>query len=404
MNYKVISRNRHGSTTAYILGLTRKGPDSRKPYVISGNPIVFDAVISERYHRDTHTSAILSWEEELDPGTVRAHVDQFLDILLAGIPRAQVAHVAVVHREKAGGGAFRTAVHVLIANTHLPTGKKLSLFFAPKDHFRLAAWAHLINYTYGYSDPLDPDRQRGTNTSRRGLPRATKLYILELERYVLAAHKAEEIPDLRHASLIRALRRRDEIVTVSAGKSRGGRPCLKVLTYHNRNREGRNIPVILNGALWENGARLKDRVLQTATFERTPETRNHLTLLMCSAMMRKRHEFAPLVVAAHRSRRLPPVTEVITGRIKEAREHIVDLLSTRTTSSRVRIKQVLCELREEREVNNPTKVCITGSVEAAHSTPKNLENGTNDHMELVEINVRRLESVFSNQQPYPEIY
>jgi hypothetical protein len=150
MLFKVFPKGRCGLN--YVLGIGRKD-DPRRPSVIAGNsPDEVGAIIKGLTFKNPFTSLALSYERRLTVAEAQRDIAGFEAALLPGLDTTAWARVWIRHEG--------TALHCIIANIHLPTGRRLQPYYHFADRKRMKAWQEATNHAHGYASPKDPARQR----------------------------------------------------------------------------------------------------------------------------------------------------------------------------------------------------------------------------------------------------
>lgn len=152
----------------YVLG----GPgDPRQPTVLVGDAERHADLKRQFRSRTPETHVALSYAEEDRPTRqmMRDDVEAFLREF-APVPPDALSYVAVIHREAVGievGDALearkrrhRLAVHLLLLNSDLRSGRRIQPLYLAKDWRRLREWTRSRNKSQGYACPFDPARRR----------------------------------------------------------------------------------------------------------------------------------------------------------------------------------------------------------------------------------------------------
>jgi len=159
----------------YVLGTNRKN-DTRQPTVIAGDPAQVRGLIAGMDSKNPFTSCALTYEREITPAEAARDIRSFEVALFPGLDPTSWARLWVRHAELAKdpvtkqilpGGRVRTALHLIIPNVHLPTGKHLQPFWKGADFKRIEAWQEITNAERGYTSPKDPSRRRDIFISSR---------------------------------------------------------------------------------------------------------------------------------------------------------------------------------------------------------------------------------------------
>lgn len=158
------------ATLAYTLGSGTDDP--RHPEIIAGSKDEFERVCAASQSNQKYKHFVLSYavEDRPDRATLLEDMALFLNHISRGRSELDLAYVAVLHKEAAGDQvgdrekarevSHRLAVHVLIAEVDLATGKRLQLFYGLAHRRALTAWQTSLNRARGYQDPTDPRKRR----------------------------------------------------------------------------------------------------------------------------------------------------------------------------------------------------------------------------------------------------
>lgn len=186
----------------YCLGKHVHGRDVREPRVLIGNPKQADALIKSVDFANPFTSVVLSYEKKISSEQAQKDIESFESVLMPGLtPGLEYDRVWIEHTETPKDpatklpieGEQRTALHCIIPNLHLPTGKRLQPYFDRVDRARIEAWQELTNAENGYASAKDPMRRRATVLNVHSLPRNVAEVKVELERAIVANVNAEQI-------------------------------------------------------------------------------------------------------------------------------------------------------------------------------------------------------------------
>lgn len=291
MHAKPEPRGIPGATVRYIMDQGRKRPDHRLPLIILGNAKRFQRLLrTGRFHNKV-TAITLTWEEEIEDDVARKHTEDCIAILLPEVDSSEICVVAARHKEKRRGHpGSRTAVHLLIENVNLRTGRRIQPYYAPVDNTLLRAWEHKVNILHGYSSPADPDRQRTTNFDRRRISQKTRAYLEEVDSELRAADIAGL--DLNSRDSVRKwLEGRNGVEAVRFYVDRYDRQSISVRDRNITDKKGKIVPVRLRGALYErsNPSRAKGHypVRAQATYDRSPSAFRRMEELLAEEMGKK---------------------------------------------------------------------------------------------------------------------
>ena len=173
MIHKVLSHGAKGNPFDYLL---KKGR-AVAAKVLRGVVAFCLATIKAAPYRQKYTSLVLSFAEELTPERERQIMDDYERVAFGG--RAEeFARVWVRHREHG-----RTELHVVVANVHLPTGKRWSHYYDRADRKLFKAWQELTNLRYHLASPDAPERMRLADFPGK-LPPAKKVLFEKLDALV----------------------------------------------------------------------------------------------------------------------------------------------------------------------------------------------------------------------------
>lgn len=152
----------------YVLG----GPgDPRQPAVLAGDPERHADLKRHFKSRTPETHVALSYAED-DRPTRQMMLDDVQSFLreFAPVSPTALSYVAVIHCEAVGievGDALearkrrhRLAVHLLLLNADLKSGRRIQPLYLAKDWRRLREWNRSRNESQGYACPFDPARRR----------------------------------------------------------------------------------------------------------------------------------------------------------------------------------------------------------------------------------------------------
>jgi len=148
--HKVLGHGAKGNPFAYLLKKER----SVAAEVVRGDPELCWATIRSLSYRQKYTSLVLSCAEQLPPERERQIIDDYERTAFAGRPE-EFVRVWVRHREHG-----RTELHLVVANVHLPTGKRWSHYYDRADRRLFKAWQELTNLRHGLASPDAPERVR----------------------------------------------------------------------------------------------------------------------------------------------------------------------------------------------------------------------------------------------------
>ena len=187
----------------YCLGKTVRGVDPRAPEVLQGNPEQAAQVIKSLDFANPFTSVVLTYERKISAEEAARDIAAFEEMLLPGMKGGlEYDRVWIRHTEHPKDPATkqpdptkpeRTALHCIIPNVHLPTGKRLQPYFDRVDRKRVEAWQELTNEAHGYASAKDPERRRSAVLNLNRLPQSVADLKNTLTEAVIANVQAEQI-------------------------------------------------------------------------------------------------------------------------------------------------------------------------------------------------------------------
>jgi hypothetical protein len=198
MIFKVFPKGR--CNLSYCLGIGR-AEDPRHPVVLAGDPKQTQQIVNGLTFANPFTSLALTYDRQLSPDEIRRDIAGFEKTLLPGLDSTAWARVWIQHtehqkdpltKEIIPGGRVRTALHCIIANVHLPDGKRLQPYFDRIDRKRMEAWQEITNHKHGHASPKDPGRRRAFYIGSR-LPKTAAELKATLNETVVGAIAAGEI-------------------------------------------------------------------------------------------------------------------------------------------------------------------------------------------------------------------
>lgn len=129
-------------------------PREVAPEVLRGDPEQTRELIDSLSFKRKYTSGVLSFSEaNIDPVQKQHIMESWEYTLFPGMHKNQYSILWVEHRDKG-----RLELNFVIPNVELQTGKRLQPYFDKADRNRVDAWQTLVNSTYGFTDPHEPDR------------------------------------------------------------------------------------------------------------------------------------------------------------------------------------------------------------------------------------------------------
>ncbi len=150
MIHKVLSHGSSGNPFDYLLGKARPIPAE----LVRGDVGLCWEAIKSAPFRQKYTSLVLSFAEELTSEREREIIDDYERVAFSG--RAEeFARAWVRHRDHR-----RTELHCVVANVHLPTGKRWSHYYDRADRRLFKSWQELTNFRHNLASPDAPERMR----------------------------------------------------------------------------------------------------------------------------------------------------------------------------------------------------------------------------------------------------
>lgn len=187
----------------YCLGKSVRGVDPRAPEVLHGSPEQSAQVIKSLDFANPFTSVVLTYERTISNEEAARDMTAFEEMLLPGLKggleydRVWIRHSEhpknPVTRQPDPTKPMRTALHCIIPNVHLPTGKRLQPYFDRVDRKRVEAWQELTNEAHGYASAKDPERRRAVALNQNRLPQNVADLKATLTEAVIANIHAEQI-------------------------------------------------------------------------------------------------------------------------------------------------------------------------------------------------------------------
>lgn len=211
MLLKIFSRGK-GSGEApinYLLGNGYMvGGDIREgARIISGNPVITQAMINSSNFARRYTAGVLSFEEapdEISEADKQAIIQDFEKAMFAGMAHDRYNVLWVEHIDKINPktGNPRLELNFLISNTELYTGKRLQPYYHAQDGKYFRSWQTLINSRFKLSDPDDLTHARLVNLfdSNQSPKKSYKSLKEQIEDY------------LRHRLMVGKLKKREDVI------------------------------------------------------------------------------------------------------------------------------------------------------------------------------------------------
>ena len=202
MIHKVLGHGKEGNPFAYLLKKERVVAAE----VVRGDPEFCWATIRCLPFRQKYTSAVLSCAEKLTPERERQIMDDYERVAFGG--RAEeFVRVWVRHSEHG-----RTELHLVVANVHLPTGKRWSHYYDRADRKLFKSWQELTNIRHDLASPDAPERVRLADMPGK-LPADKKTLFEKLDAVVCAGVAHGRIQN--RADLLKALEAEGYVVKPS---------------------------------------------------------------------------------------------------------------------------------------------------------------------------------------------
>lgn len=210
MLLKIFSRGK-GSGNApinYLLGedYMSEGTLRAGARIVSGNPVVTQAMINSSNFARRYTAGVLSFEEAPDAiseADKQAIIQDFEKAMFAGMAHDRYNVLWVEHTDKKDPktGKPRLELNFLIPNTELYTGKRLQPYYHGQDAKYFRAWQTLTNDRFKLSDPDDITHARlvnpfDSNQSPKKSHKTLKQQIEEYLRFKLMSGKLKKREDV----------------------------------------------------------------------------------------------------------------------------------------------------------------------------------------------------------------
>ena len=210
MLLKIFSRGK-GSGNApinYLLGngYMSEGQLRVGARIVSGNPVITQAMINSSNFARRYTAGVLSFEEAPDAiseADKQAIIQDFEKAMFARMAHDRYNVLWVEHTDKKDPktGKPRLELNFLIPNTELYTGKRLQPYYHGQDAKYFRAWQTLTNNHFKLSDPDDLTHARfinpfDSNQSPKQKHKSLKQQIEEYLHYQLMAGKLKKRDDV----------------------------------------------------------------------------------------------------------------------------------------------------------------------------------------------------------------
>lgn len=171
----------HGSSDGnpfdYLLHSKRSVPAR----LLRGDVQATLALIQASDFRQRYTSIVLSFEKDVSEEIQDEIIDSYEVTAFAGSTPEDFARVWVRHQDKG-----RTELHCVVANVHLPTGKRWAHYYHYAQQNLFRTWQELINLKYGLASPYAPERSRLRNLPGK-IPAKKKEIFNYLDNKICAA-------------------------------------------------------------------------------------------------------------------------------------------------------------------------------------------------------------------------
>ena len=210
MLLKIFSRGK-GSGNApinYLLGndYMSEGKLRAGARIVSGNPLVTQAMINSSNFARRYTAGVLSFEEAPDAiseADKQAIIQDFERAVFAGMEHDRYNVLWVEHTDKKDPktGKPRLELNFLIPNTELYTGKRLQPYYHGQDGKYFRAWQTMTNNRFKLSDPDDVSHARlinpyDSNQSPKTSYKSLKTQIEAYLRFKLMSGKLKKREDV----------------------------------------------------------------------------------------------------------------------------------------------------------------------------------------------------------------
>ena len=210
MLLKIFSRGK-GSGNApinYLLGndYMSEGQLRAGARIVSGNPVVTQAMINSSNFARRYTAGVLSFEEAPDAiseADKQAIIQDFEKSMFAGMAHDRYNVLWVEHTDKKDPktGKPRLELNFLIPNTEIYTGKRLQPYYHGQDAKYFRAWQTLTNNRFKLSDPDDVSHARlinpyDSNQSPKTSYKSLKTQIEAYLRFKLMSGKLKKREDV----------------------------------------------------------------------------------------------------------------------------------------------------------------------------------------------------------------
>lgn len=188
---------------SYCLGTKVRGEDVRRPQVLVGDPKQTEEILKGIDFANPFTSVALTYERTISQEEASRDIASFEAMLLPGMSTdTELSRVWIRHlefpkdpktKQPDTNQAPRTALHCIIANVHLPTGKRVQPYFDRVDRRRVEAWQELTNIEHGFASPKDPERRRAISLDVNRLPSTARELKEAVNEAVIASINEETL-------------------------------------------------------------------------------------------------------------------------------------------------------------------------------------------------------------------
>ena len=175
--------------------------------VISGDPQITQSLIENYSEKSQNpsTSGVLSFHEDLSGQNdlLESLCQRYQEeVLFCGIDPSEYSITWVEHREPsdANPSGWRTGLHYVANNEHLPTGKRIQPYWDNHDRNHKDSWQQLVNAEHEFSSPNDPDRQR-TMSVGMNIPTDVKELRIAIDNHLtqsMEEGRVQNYDDVKH--------------------------------------------------------------------------------------------------------------------------------------------------------------------------------------------------------------
>jgi hypothetical protein len=148
--------------------------------------------IAETLFKRSYTSGVLSFScddtKKITEQQKREIIASFEGVLLPSLVKNDDYKIIwVEHTDKQ-----RLELNFVVANIHVPSRKRLQVYYHKVDLKRLDTWKQLINYRYGLDEPSAKDKAQGT-TKQRFISMTRSELVATVDNLIVDALLAEKI-------------------------------------------------------------------------------------------------------------------------------------------------------------------------------------------------------------------